>query len=260
MYKAYLFDLDGTMYEGTRVIESAVTFVNWLAEQGVPYLFVSNNSTKSAQQVADKLQAIGCLHVSENQVITSAQVAASTVAAEFSGVPTLMIGESGLRNELLAVGTKLMEDETLAEVVVVGLDTQVTYEKLAQATVAIRRGATFIATNRDTNIPTERGLLPGAGSLIQLLVTATGVEPRVMGKPEPAIMMAALQRLGLSECEVVMVGDNYQTDILAGINANIDTLWVDTGIHRRAYIQAQSVQPTHLVNDLLEWQTVFIKE
>ncbi|MGL5531035.1 MAG: TIGR01457 family HAD-type hydrolase [Culicoidibacterales bacterium] len=254
MYKGYLFDLDGTMYQGENVIESAVTFINWLENQQIPYLFVTNNSTKTAQQVADKLVTIGCVNVQAHHVVTSSDVAATTIAREFPKAPTLMIGENGLMRALEAEGITLTTSELEAEVVVVGLDTDITYEKLAKATLAIQRGATFIATNPDTNIPSERGLLPGAGALIQLLITATNVQPRIMGKPEPAIILAAVERLGLALEEVVMVGDNYQTDILAGINAQVATLWVDTGIHRREYILMQEQQPTHLVSDLAVWQ------
>ncbi|MGL6008792.1 MAG: TIGR01457 family HAD-type hydrolase [Culicoidibacterales bacterium] len=254
MYKGYLFDLDGTMYQGNTIIQSAVEFVNWLHESNIPYLFVTNNSTKTAKQVAEKLTLIGCTHVEANHVVTSSDVAAATISREFPKAPTLMIGENGLLRALEAEDVVVTTSETEAEVVVVGLDTDITYEKLAKATLAIQRGATFIATNPDTNIPSERGLLPGAGALIQLLITATNVQPRVMGKPEPAIIHAAVERLGLAQDEVVMVGDNYQTDILSGIHANIATIWVDTGIHRREYIEAQDKQPTQLMSDLAVWQ------
>lgn len=254
MYKGYLFDLDGTMYQGSEVITSAVTFVNRLAQTGIPYLFVTNNSTKTAQQVADKLMAIGCQGIGPQHIVTSSDVAASTIARDFPQAPVMMIGENGLMRALEAVGVTLTTSETEAEVVVVGLDTDVTYEKLAKATLAIRAGATFIATNPDTNIPSERGMLPGAGAIVQLLVTATQVQPRVMGKPEPAIIFAAVERLGLQLEDVVMVGDNYHTDIMAGINAGIATLWVDTGIHRPEYIKQQAQQPTHAVADLAVWQ------
>ncbi|MGL4623717.1 MAG: TIGR01457 family HAD-type hydrolase [Culicoidibacterales bacterium] len=254
MYKGYLFDLDGTMYQGSQIIESAVIFVNWLAEQGIPYLFVTNNSTKTAQQVADKLVAIGCQQVGPEHIVTSSDVAATTIARDFADAPVFMIGENGLMRALEAAGITLTTSELEAEVVVVGLDTDVTYEKLAKATLAIRRGATFIATNPDTNIPSERGLLPGAGALVQLLITATQVQPLVMGKPEPAIILAAIERLGLTREAVVMVGDNYHTDIMAGIHADIATLWVDTGIHRHEYILAQDIQPTHTIADLAQWQ------
>ncbi len=254
MYKGYLFDLDGTMYRGSEVIESAVLFVNWLEEQGVSYLFVTNNSTKTAEEVAKKMRTIGCQHVRARHVVTSSDVAATTIAREFPQAQAMMIGENGLMQALEAKHISLTSDENVADVVVIGLDTDVTYEKLAKATLAIRNGATFIATNPDTNIPSERGLLPGAGALVQLLVTATQKKPRIMGKPEPAIIHAACERLALNPEEVVMVGDNYQTDILAGMNAKISTLWVDTGIHRREYILQQEKQPTHLVEDLAEWK------
>lgn len=113
--------------------------------------------------------------------------------------------------------------------VVVGLDRDITYEKLAKACLAVRNGATFISTNGDIAIPTERGLLPGNGSLTSVVAVSTGVDPIFIGKPESIIMEQALKVLGIEKNEALMVGDNYDTDILAGINAGMHTLLVHTG-------------------------------
>ena len=137
--------------------------------------------------------------------------------------------------------------------VVVGLDTKLTYEKIVVATLAIQKGAHFIGTNPDKNIPTERGLLPGAGSLIRMLEIATKQKAVIIGKPEAIIMNKALEKLNLTKDEVIMVGDNYETDIRAGIDNDIDSLLVLTGFTPKSAVNALSIQPTFVIDSLDEW-------
>ena len=136
--------------------------------------------------------------------------------------------------------------------VVVGLDRDITYEKLAKACLAVRNGATFISTNGDIAIPTERGLLPGNGSLTSVVAVSTGVDPIFIGKPESIIMEQALKVLGIEKNEALMVGDNYDTDILAGINAGMHTLLVHTGVTTVEKLTEYEVQPTQVVHNLTE--------
>ena len=140
------------------------------------------------------------------------------------------------------------------EYVVVGLDTEVTYHKLEQAVLLIRQGAKFIGTNADSNLPNERGMVPGAGSLIKLVEYATQQQPVMIGKPEALIIKLALKQVGLNKDEVIMVGDNYHTDIKAAINVGIDSLLVYTGLSRPEEVRLEKIQPTYTVNSLDEWQ------
>ena len=144
-------------------------------------------------------------------------------------------------------------EETNPDYVVVGLDNHVTYEKFVLATLAIQKGATFIGTNPDKNIPTERGLLPGAGSLIAMVETATQTQPIFIGKPEAIIMEKAVAHIGLSKEEVLMVGDNYETDICSGIQNGIDSLLVLSGFTPKAAVPTLPVAPTYVVDSLDEW-------
>lgn len=136
---------------------------------------------------------------------------------------------------------------------IVGLDRNVTYEKLAVACLAIRNGAKFISTNADIAIPTERGLMPGNGSLTALIETSTQVKPTFIGKPEPIITEQALKVLGTKKGETIMVGDNYDTDILAGISAGLDTLLVHTGVTTPEKLTEYKKQPTYTIDSLAEW-------
>ncbi|WP_154649616.1 HAD hydrolase-like protein, partial [Enterococcus faecium] len=137
--------------------------------------------------------------------------------------------------------------------VVVGLDNYLTYEKVVKATLAIQKGATFIGTNPDKNIPTERGLLPGAGSVISFVETATQTPPIYIGKPEAIIMDKAVEVLGLQKEEVIMVGDNYETDIQAGIRNNIDTLLVLSGFTKEEDVPGLPIPATYVKQSLDEW-------
>lgn len=122
---------------------------------------------------------------------------------------------------------------------VVGLDSDVTYHKFELAVLAVRNGATFIGTNADSNLPNERGMVPGAGSLVKLVEYATQRQPIMIGKPEKIIMQMALNKIGLTQNQVVMVGDNYHTDIAAGINVGMDTLIVYSGLSKRIDVEKE---------------------
>ena len=162
------------------------------------------------------------------------------------------MGESGLREALAAKGFK--DDDQDPDFVVVGLDSHVTYEKLEKAVLLIRAGAKFIGTNADSNLPNERGMVPGAGSLVKLVEYATQQKPLMIGKPEKIIMEMALKRVGLTTADAVMVGDNYHTDIQAAINVGMDSLLVYTGLSRPAEVEQEEIQPTYTVATLDDWQ------
>ncbi len=250
MYKGYLIDLDGTMYRGEERIEEASDFVKALQERNLPYLFVTNNSTRKPEQVADKLVQFD-IPASAEQVFTTSMATANFIYERKQNASVYMIGEEGLRDALVEKGFTLVDSNP--DFVVVGLDREVTYEKLAKACLAVRNGATFISTNADIAIPTERGLLPGNGSLTSVVAVSTTVNPIFIGKPESIIMEQALKVLGTTKEETLMVGDNYDTDILAGMNAGMDTLLVHTGVTSVEKLTEYDVQPTHVVHSLTEW-------
>ena len=250
--KGYLFDLDGTMYAGTEPVQAAVELVNELEATGVPYLFVTNNASMTQQQIADKLISMGANVKAEN-VLTSAMATAFYIEKMSPGATVYMIGEDGLRLALESRGFHVT-DEPKADYVVIGLDRHITYEKLARGAIAIRSGARFISTNGDIAIPTERGFLPGNGSLTSVLTVTTEKEPFFIGKPEPVMIDIALDMIGLTKEDVVMVGDNYHTDILFGINGGIRTLHVNSGVHGPAFVQEQEKLPTYMVESLDEWK------
>ena len=249
-YKGYLLDLDGTMYKGTEEVDGAAQFIDYLNQQGIPHLYVTNNSTKTPEEVTAKLREMH-IDAKPEEIVTSALATANFIANEKANASVYMIGGSGLKAALLDRRLTLRRDKHV-DYVVIGLDEQVTYDKLAIATLAVREGATFISTNPDVSIPKESGLLPGNGAITSVVSVSTGQQPQFIGKPEPVIMDIALDILKLDKADVAMVGDLYDTDIMSGINVGVDTIHVQTGVTSFAEIQEKDVPPTYSVKDLNE--------
>lgn len=250
-YKGYLIDLDGTMYKGSEQIAEAASFINRLVEKGIPYLFVTNNSSRTPAQVAAKLRDFD-IKTEDHQVFTTSQATANYIYEQKKGASVYTIGEEGLRTALAEKDFKEARED--ADYVVIGIDREITYEKLAVACLAVRNGAKFISTNGDIAIPTERGLLPGNGSLTSVVAVSTQTRPTFIGKPESIIMEQALKVLGTEKTETLMVGDNYDTDILAGMNAGMDTLLVHTGVTTKELLGQYKVKPTYTVDTLDQWE------
>lgn len=251
-YKGYLIDLDGTIYRGTEAIPAGKRFVEELQQRELPFLFVTNNTTKSPATVAKRLADEFDIHVAAETVYTASLATIDFMQTDRKGKKVFVIGESGLIDLILEAGFEWEEENP--DYVVVGLDNYLTYEKVVTATLAIQKGATFIGTNPDKNIPTERGLLPGAGSVVSFVETATQTTPIYIGKPEAIIMDKAVEILGLQKEEVIMVGDNYETDIQAGIQNEIDTLLVLSGFTKAEDVPHLQVPATFVKNSLDEWQ------
>ena len=251
MYKGYLIDLDGTAYHGAQVVKETLNFVKTLHEKQIPYLFLTNNSTKTPKMVADVLANLG-YPVTEEQVYTPSMATAQYIYDENPKAKVYMIGEIGLETALVEKGLTITSENP--DYVVIGLDREINYEKLGLACLAVRNGATYFSTKGDVAIPTEKGLLPGNGSLTAVISVSTGVEPIFIGKPERIIMEKALELINLNAADVAMIGDNYFTDILAGIRANVPTIYIEGGVSTRDEVMSYEVQPTHVLKDLTEFK------
>lgn len=250
-YKGYLIDLDGTIYKGRERIPAGERFIQRLQEQEIPYLLVTNNTTRTPHMVQDMLAQQFNIQTPLETIYTATMATVDYMKDMNRGQTVYVIGETGLKSAISEAG--YIEDKENPAYVVVGLDSQVTYDMLATATLAIAKGALFIGTNPDLNIPTERGLMPGAGSLVALLEAATRVKPVFIGKPNAIIMNKALDILQVKRSEAIMVGDNYLTDIMAGIQNDIASLLVTTGFTKAEEVPNLPIQPDYVVASLDEW-------
>lgn len=263
-YKGYLFDLDGTLYKGDKVIESAVPFFNDLKEQGKEVLCITNNASRSVRELTEKLKNMG-FNIEESEILTSADVMVKFLKNQ-GDIAAYLIGSSSfaalLRENNVKFETRINPFEEIEKIknsncVVIGYDNELTYKDLAAATLVLQRQESKLyATNTDFLIPREIGLVPGNGSIVSLLEKTGGKEATVVGKPFAPIVEEALRRLGLEARDVCLIGDNYETDILTGINNNIDTIMVETGVSMREDVYGRLDKPTYIVSDLSETQNI----
>ncbi|MEF2967275.1 TIGR01457 family HAD-type hydrolase [Paenibacillus sp. M1] len=259
-WKAYLIDLDGTLYQGSRMIPQADRLITELQSSGIPYLFVTNNSSRTPAEVAAHLTGMG-IPAKEEEVCTSAVAAAEYVAELRPGARVAPVGEAGLLDALQGAG--LILDEERPDFVVQGIDRTFTYDKLAKAACWIIGGARYVLTNPDLLLPSQEGLMPGAGTISAAIRAASGVEPIVIGKPSGILMKHAIDRLGLRNEEVAVIGDNMLTDITAGINAGCGTILTLTGVTTEAnlpdFIASSGVHPDLTCRTLDEVRELIVR-
>lgn len=229
--KALLFDLDGTLYRGGERVPGADGLIRRLAAAGIPCWFVTNNSSRTPEDVAAHLRNME-IPADPGQVISSALAAADYASRLRPGGRAFVIGEAGLRQALTESGIRILDesDEGPADMVVQGIDRKFTYEKLAAAVRHMLEGAAYLLTNPDRLLPTDGGLMPGAGSLGASLSAASGKDPVVIGKPSAILMDFALKRAGVEPKEAWVVGDNPFTDIAAAVNAGCPSVLTLTGL------------------------------
>jgi 4-nitrophenyl phosphatase len=253
-----IIDMDGVLYRGNEALPGTSDFVEFLRRRGIGFVLATNNSTRTPEQFVDKLARMG-MTVGADEVLTSAQATAGHLSGIAPpGTRVFVVGQEGLRTALHGAGFRLVERD--AEFVVAGMDFAICYERLAQATLQIRAGATFIGTNPDRTFPSERGIVPGAGSLLAFLEAATGTKPLIIGKPGTAMMEQALAHMRAQPATTAILGDRLETDILAGRRAGLMTLLVLSGVTDRTSLAASEIQPDqvfeHVAHLLAVWKDV----
>jgi glycerol 3-phosphatase-2 len=250
-YDAALLDLDGVVYLGGKAIPGAAAALGEAARAGMRLAYVTNNASRSPSAIAAQLASLG-VAATASDIVTSAQAAAGLLAERLpAGSPVLVVGGMGLR--LALRDRHLRPVSTAAErplAVVQGFSPDLSYGLLAEAALAIRAGAWYVAANADATLPSPRGLQPGNGAVIALLVTATGQQPVVAGKPEPPLHAEAVQRTGA--VRPLVVGDRLDTDIEGAVRAGADSLLVLTGVSgpADALLAPPGLRPSYLAADL----------
>lgn len=250
-YDVALLDLDGVVYLGEHAVPGAARAVDAAREAGARVTFVTNNASRPPAAIAAQLTGLG-VSVTTEDIVTSAQAAARLVAERVPAhSPVLVVGGEGLRLAVEQHGLRPVGSADERPVAAVqGYAESVDYQQLVEATLAVRAGAFYVATNLDVTLPSPRGPLPGNGALVEAVRVATGVDPVAVGKPEPTLLEEARRRTGARR--PLMVGDRLGTDIAGGVRSGMDTLLVLTGVSSAAELVSAPPEqrPTYVASDL----------
>jgi 4-nitrophenyl phosphatase len=246
--RALLIDMDGVLWVGSRSLPGVAPFFEFLRAARIRFLLVTNNATRRAGYSVERMKELG-VDVDVSQVLTAGGAAARWLTARHPEIRRVyVIGERALQDELREAGLDLVQHG--ADAVVVGLDRGLTYERLERATLEIRGGARFIATNGDKTLPTEKGLTPGAGAIVAAVRAATDIEPTVIGKPHRPLFDLALELLETPPEQTAMLGDRLDTDIEGAARSGLKTILVLTGVSTAEEAAQYTVKPDMIVPDL----------
>lgn len=245
--KLYLFDMDGTLYLGSRLFDFTIELLQEIRRTGGKYLFITNNSSKSVADYVKKLEAFG-IEATREDFMTSSQATAYYLHKHHEGQRLYVCGTESLKDELRGEGFAVTDRLDEVDCVVMGFDTELTFQKLHDVSYLLltRPGLPYIATNPDLVCPTEFGSVPDCGSVCGMIYNATGRKPIVIGKPSPLMPELAMDALGVSREETCVVGDRIYTDVKSGLNAGCVGILVMSG-ETTPEILAQSPDKPHLV-------------
>ncbi len=247
--KLFVLDMDGTIYLDSVLIDGALDFLKKLKEKGYKHVFFTNNSSKSLDDYEKKLNRLN-VGAKREDIFSSGDVTISYLKREEANKRVYVIGTKSLVKGFKDNGI-IIDDEN-PDIVVLGFDTTLTYEKIEKGCRFIRNGALFIATHPDTNCPTKDGLIPDTGSMIEMFKTATGISPIIMGKPNTYTIKAIEEKTGFSRREIVCVGDRLETDIALGVNHGMGSVLVLTGATTKDILSNSTIKPELVVSSIKE--------
>ena len=244
--KLFLFDMDGTLYLGTRLYDFTKDLLAAIRRQGGRYMFVTNNSSKSVQDYIKKLEKLG-ISAEYNDFLTSSQATAWYLKNHHPGKRLYVCGTASLKDELRREGFRITDDIHQTECIVMGFDTELSFRKLEDVSKMLcTMDLPYIATNPDYVCPTEFGSVPDCGSVCDMLYNVSGKRPLVIGKPQPHMARLAMEKWGFNPDQTVVVGDRIYTDIKSGLNAGCQTILVMSGETTYEILEASEDKP-HLV-------------
>jgi len=264
----FIIDMDGVLWHGNKPLPGLTEFFSILRTVNIPFILATNNASLTQQQYIKKLADMG-VAVDAKEILTSSMATARYLKDTLPAAKrrVFVIGESGLIEPLQQQGFEITstyypidpqanDDNIWADLVVSGLDRKLSWDKLATATLNIRAGAEFYATNADTTLPTELGEVMGNGGVLAALTAATGVEPIVIGKPEPILYQQAFEVLGTDKHNTIAIGDRLDTDILGAVNAGMRSMMVLTGVSSEADLAEIDYRPDWIFQDIQEITTL----
>lgn len=236
----FVLDMDGTFYLGDIILEGSLDFLQKVEACGKSYVFFTNNSSKSPQNYINKLAKMDC-HIERNQIMTSGDVTIEFLNRNRSGKSVYLVGTPALVESFQEAGIPLTEENP--DIVVIGFDTTLTYEKLERACTFIRNGAEFLATHLDINCPTEDGFIPDCGAMCALISLSTAKEPKYLGKPFKETMDMVLAKTGFEKERVAFVGDRIYTDVATGVKNGSNGILVLSGETKLEDVERSEVKP-----------------
>lgn len=253
--KQLILDMDGVLWHGETPMPGLAEFFATLRSEGISFTLATNNATKTAAMYTAKLARFG-VDVPPEQILTSAEATAAYLAERHPpGTTAYIVGDKGLHEAMAAQGFTIVSPASVrrgatAALVVAGFTPHAAYEELAMGAHLVEKGVPFIGTNPDPSYPSEIGPLPGAGALLAVIETSTGVAPLIVGKPEPIMFNEAVRRMGGAPETTAMVGDRLTTDIAGGRNAGLQTVLVLSGISSREEAENGPIQPDYIFDDI----------
>ncbi len=245
----FICDMDGVIYHGNKVLEGVPEFVNWMINGGKKFVFLTNSPEKTPHELSMKLKRMG-LDVSADHFYTSAMATAAFLHSQNAECTAYVIGEAALSKALYDQGIYM--NDVNPEYVVVGETRTYSFEKIEKAIELVNKGAKLIGTNPDITGPTEKGVMPATGALISPIEIATGKKAYFIGKPNPFMLRHGLKKLDCHSEEIAFIGDRMDTDIIAGIETNVDTVLVLSGVTKEEDIDKFPYRPKYVLSGVGE--------
>ncbi|MBE6805434.1 MAG: HAD family hydrolase [Clostridia bacterium] len=245
----FICDMDGVIYHGNKVLDGVPEFVNWMIDSGKKFVFLTNSPEKTPHELSMKLKRMG-LDVSADHFYTSAMATAAFLHSQNKDCTAYVIGEAALSKALYDQGIYM--NDVNPDYVVVGETRTYSFEKIEKAIELVNKGAKLIGTNPDITGPTERGVMPATGALIAPIEIATGKKAYFIGKPNPFMLRHGLKKLDCHSEEIAFIGDRMDTDIIAGIETNVDTVLVLSGVTSREDIDKFPYRPKYVLSGVGE--------
>ncbi len=242
--KGFICDMDGVIYHGNQILDGVADFVNWMADNDKKFVFLTNSPERTPHELSMKLERMG-LSVSPDHFYTSAMATAEFLNSQTPQCTAFVIGEAALSKALYDLGIYMNDVDP--DYVVIGETRTYGFEKLEKAIALVNKGAKLIGTNPDTIGVTERGIMPATGSLIAPIEIATGKKAYFVGKPNPLMLRHGLRKIGCHSEDIAFIGDRMDTDIIAGIESNIDTILVLSGVTAREDIDKFPYRPKYIL-------------
>lgn len=252
----FVLDMDGTFYLGDKLLDGALEYLEAVRAAGKEFIFFTNNSSKSPKLYMDKLKKMNC-HITRQQIMTSGDVTIQFLKTYYPDKKIYLVGTDSLEESFVEAGIQLTQQ--MPDIVVVGFDITLTYEKLEKACTYIRNGAMFLATHLDINCPTEEGFIPDCGSLCAAITLSTKVEPRYLGKPFPETVEMVLKQTGVPKERIAFVGDRLYTDVATGVKNGAKGYLVLTGETKLEDLAQAEVKPDAVFESLKE-MGMYLKE